>query len=341
MLGPPPQLPSAPPALQAPIIQTISQPQYQDKPPCQFPQQIVQQPPQVSQPQISQSEFPQQFPQPTTQFQAPSIQQSGFPQQTFSQPIAFPPQSSFPQQAFTSQPQYKPQKKVAPAIESINPINQNKNPNFGFNFKSETNLIGNIEKANENFRNISNIIPKTLPQSISAKSTTPPNLSPKVSNEMINIPEEDEERQYAPVVPNTMDDEDLEQICGEHDKIVGIILEEEEEMIAAHKQHVDEIDEISRLEKQLISEVDKPGSDIEEYTLRLESTLANKMEAIISLRKKLSVLRSHLEQEKELSKKFFEQQNEINDVFDLNGSEKKDDEDVQMLTNGLDIPMFN
>ena len=67
------------------------------------------------------------------------------------------------------------------------------------------------------------------------------------------------------------------------------------------------------------------------------------MEAIASLREKLSTFRTHLGQERELSKKFFEQQNEINDVFDLHRSEKekKEDDDMQMLTTGLDIPMSN
>ena len=97
---------------------------------------------------------------------------------------------------------------------------------------------------------------------------------------------------------------------------------------------------------QLLQEVDKPGSDVETYAASLDSTLAHKMEAIAALRDKLSVFRNHLQQERDLSKKFFEQQTEINDVFDLHGSEKgkKDldnDEDTQMLTNDLDIPMAN
>ena len=138
-------------------------------------------------------------------------------------------------------------------------------------------------------------------------------------------------------------EEELQKICGEHEKIVNLILEEEEEMIAAHKQHVDEIVEMVKQEMQLLQEVDKPGSDVEAYAASLDSTLAHKMEAIASLREKLSGFRSHLHQERELSKKFFEQQNEINDVFDLHGSEKsrKEDDDAQMLTNGLDIPMSN
>ena len=98
---------------------------------------------------------------------------------------------------------------------------------------------------------------------------------------------------------------------------------------------------------QLLQEVDKPGSDIESYAASLDSTLAHKMEIISSLRDKLSGFRSHLREEKVLSKKFFEQQNEINDVFDLNDNlqDKQDinaeNDDAQMLTHDLTIPMSN
>ncbi len=128
--------------------------------------------------------------------------------------------------------------------------------------------------------------------------------------------------------------------------MVNLILEEEEEMIAAHKQHVDEIVEMVKQEMQLLQEVDKQGSDVEAYAASLDSTLARKMEAIAALRDKLTGFRTHLQQEKDLSKKFFEQQNEINDVFDLRdaaGKEKKvaDNEEAQMLTSDLDIHMSN
>ena len=96
---------------------------------------------------------------------------------------------------------------------------------------------------------------------------------------------------------------------------------------------------------QLLQEVDKPGSDVESYAASLDLTLARKMEAIASLRDKLSGFRTHLQQERELSKKFFEQQSEINDVFDLKSSFKgkngPESDETQMLTNDLDIPMSN
>jgi len=248
-----------------------------------------------------------------------------------------------PQPPMQTQTQFQPKfqfKQAKKALETIPYKSQNKNPTFTGNFKIGVDQVMNSavsEKTADNFRNISNIITNpALAKNLSTdpRIELPSEGSPKMYPEMSDISLKNTEENQAGT-------DDLQEICGEHDRIVSLILEEEEEMIAAHKQQLDEIDEMSKLERQLLHEVDKPGSDIEEYTNALDAILANKMEAIASLRKKLSVIRTHLNQEKELSKKFFEQQNEINDVFDLNGSGKKEDEDVQMLTSGLDIPMFN
>lgn len=96
---------------------------------------------------------------------------------------------------------------------------------------------------------------------------------------------------------------------------------------------------------QLLQEVDKPGSDVETYASSLDTILAQKMEAIVALRNKLKDFQAHLKDEKELSKQFLEQQNEIQDVFDLQKeSEQKFSpgrEDTEMLTNDLDIRMEN
>jgi len=49
-----------------------------------------------------------------------------------------------------------------------------------------------------------------------------------------------------------------------------MILTEEEDLIEMHKQHVDEIINVEKTEMALISEVDKSGSDIEEYVNNLD-----------------------------------------------------------------------
>lgn len=51
----------------------------------------------------------------------------------------------------------------------------------------------------------------------------------------------------------------------DHNKLIGMILTEEEDLIDLHKQHVDEIINCEKQEMNLIAEVDKSGSDVETY----------------------------------------------------------------------------
>lgn len=95
---------------------------------------------------------------------------------------------------------------------------------------------------------------------------------------------------------------------------------------------------------QLLQEVDKPGSDVEEYARSLDNILGEKMEAITSLRRRVADFLYHIKQEKELSAKFLEQQNEIKDVFDLRDSldkEGKNNQESPLLIDDLDNPMSN
>ena len=59
----------------------------------------------------------------------------------------------------------------------------------------------------------------------------------------------------------------------DHNKLIGMILTEEEDLIECHKQHVNEIINIEKDEMNLISEVDKSGSDVEKYINDLDRLL--------------------------------------------------------------------
>ena len=73
-----------------------------------------------------------------------------------------------------------------------------------------------------------------------------------------------------------------------------MILTEEEDLIEMHKQHVDEIINVEKTEMALISEVDKSGSDIEEYVNNLDQMLLKKIMMIAGVRKKLVDFNAHL-----------------------------------------------
>lgn len=72
---------------------------------------------------------------------------------------------------------------------------------------------------------------------------------------------EDLEREYGA---------DTEKLCNDHEKIIEKILEEEEELINSHRKHIDDVVEFVKQEMLLLNEVDKPGSDVEEYVKGLD-----------------------------------------------------------------------
>ena len=73
-------------------------------------------------------------------------------------------------------------------------------------------------------------------------------------------------------------------MCQDHEKLVELILEEEEELINGHRTHIDDVVDLVKQEMMLLHEVDKPGSDIEEYVSSLDAILLHKMELIICVR---------------------------------------------------------
>lgn len=108
-----------------------------------------------------------------------------------------------------------------------------------------------------------------------------------------------------PTVPSCSEMErvygdNLEQMFTDHNTLISKILNEEEHLIEKHKVHVNEIINCEKYEMQLISEVDKSGSDVEEYVANLDKLLMQKMSKIIDLRKNLLSFNCHLQLEKQL-----------------------------------------
>jgi len=128
-------------------------------------------------------------------------------------------------------------------------------------------------------------------------------------------------------------EDDLHQMSQKHEQLIGVILSEEEEVIGLHRQHIDDMVELIKQEMMLLHEVDKPGSDVDEYVDSLDAILLHKLEIISMLRGRLVNFREHLREEEILSKKFYEQRTEILDVFDLNDSDINRNEDMQLLDN--------
>jgi len=126
-------------------------------------------------------------------------------------------------------------------------------------------------------------------------------------------------------------EEDLVALTQRHQHLINIILGEEEEVISIHRQHIDDMVSSVKQEMNLLSEVEKPASDIDVYVNNLDAILAQKVEMINMLRGRLHRFRGHLREEEALSKKFHEQKNEMMDIFDLNAEENFKSDDIQLL----------
>lgn len=50
--------------------------------------------------------------------------------------------------------------------------------------------------------------------------------------------------------------DDTERICEDHESLIKVILEEEEELIQCHRQHIDDVVDIARKDMNLLHAVD-------------------------------------------------------------------------------------
>ena len=92
------------------------------------------------------------------------------------------------------------------------------------------------------------------------------------------------------------------EMAAAHDDLINVILEEEEEVVSAHRAQIEKAMELVKKEMGLLAEVDKPGSAIDVYVERLAEVLERKAASIAELAAKVKTFRAHLRQEETLSK---------------------------------------
>jgi kinesin family member 2/24 len=181
--------------------------------------------------------------------------------------------------------------------------------------------------------------PSTQPPAQHGKPFQPPTQQPTQTNPRQGLPPQRVEQARPPVrvgpsvpkdmpVPVDVDMEDLEDMDfrgGEsdsdsdvmmqdddangmrdprdktHERLINSLLEEEEQIVVAHRQHIDEIMELVKLEMKELNEVDKPGYPIDNYVRNLDHLLLRKVQHVDNLRAKLARFQEHLKQEEMLS----------------------------------------
>lgn len=83
-------------------------------------------------------------------------------------------------------------------------------------------------------------------------------------------------------------------------------------MINGHRKHIDEVVDLVKNEMTLLNEVDKPGSDVEDYIGNLDKMLVNKIHMILDMRKQIIDFHTNLKTE-EIMSKLYQQQQDAND----------------------------
>lgn len=56
--------------------------------------------------------------------------------------------------------------------------------------------------------------------------------------------------------------DDLDKMCSAHNELIKTIIDKEEDLISAHRMHIDQVVEIVKQDMTLLQIVDQPNSDI-------------------------------------------------------------------------------
>ena len=77
---------------------------------------------------------------------------------------------------------------------------------------------------------------------------------------------------------------DFETLGEDHEKLIEQILEDEEQLIFKHNSSCKESIQVVEKEMAILKDVDKPGSDVEEYVKKLDVILEQKIAKMQALR---------------------------------------------------------
>ena len=103
---------------------------------------------------------------------------------------------------------------------------------------------------------------------------------------------------------------DIDRICGDHENLIKVILEDEETLISKHRKHIDDVVDIIKQDMGILQMVEEPQSDVEEYVHKLDSILMKKMDHIFKLRSNLAHFYKHLKKEESLQELYTTKLNE-------------------------------
>ena len=215
---------------------------------------------------------------------------------------------------------------------SLNEANNNLNHGYNFMKLKNKNNLGintqdiNIQKPDKNILKIDDVIKnEKLPQKFNFRKmknnqeitkTSPSINNNNINNNIINnnninnnkiiINKEINADSYISKYTNyeIKNDEEYQQISNIHGDLINTILKEEDNFITEHKKHIDDMVNSIKNEMNYLHEVDKPGSNIDEYTTNLDKLLSKEIETITNLKSRLNKFRIMLKDESALANLF-------------------------------------
>ena len=215
-------------------------------------------------------------------------------------------------------------------VELKNSINNQEN-NFlmihGYNFmklKNKNNNIKleqdiNIQRPDKNVLKIEEVIKNQKShQKFNFRKSKGSNIN---KNNSINKNNEMDANNYISKYKNykLKNDEEYQKVSNIHEDLINVILKEEDNFITEHKNHIDSMVKTIKDEMSGIHEVEKPGSNIEEYTDNLDKLLSKEIESIMNLKNRLNKFRILLKDESALANLFEDEEIIIGSNDDYNG----------------------
>ena len=215
-------------------------------------------------------------------------------------------------------------------VELKNSINNQEN-NFlmihGYNFmklKNKNNNIKleqdiNIQRPDKNVLKIEEVIKNQKShQKFNFRKSKGSNIN---KNNSINKNNEMDANNYISKYKNYQikNDEEYQKVSNIHEDLINVILKEEDNFITEHKNHIDSMVKTIKDEMSGIHEVEKPGSNIEEYTDNLDKLLSKEIESIMNLKNRLNKFRILLKDESALANLFEDEEIIIGSNDDYNG----------------------
>ena len=101
---------------------------------------------------------------------------------------------------------------------------------------------------------------------------------------------------------------DFDQLAEDQEKLIEQILEDEEQLIFKHNSNCKEDLKMVESEMAILRDVDKPGSDVEQYVANLDQIILKKMDKLSSLRSQLLEFYTNIKTEQMLNKMIQQEQ---------------------------------